>query len=164
MSVSAKYNLKLHVDEVLALGLDNVANPTAVHETTDESGTLNAGSTPPATKAWSDERQLAGGTDTFDLTALANGNLANVDFTGLKVQLVKIVADPTNTDDIVVADGASNGYHLFGDASGQITLGPGGAALLFFQDSLPDVSGTAKNVTVTSADADAIYDIILVAG
>ena len=162
-AVSAAYALALKVAETLGLALDHATDVDAEHDFAI-SGTLNGTSTPPATKAFSDEGQLSGGTKTIDLTALVGALAASVDFTGLKVQLVKIRADSANTSTITVKDGATNGYNLFGDASGQITLGAKDAALLFFNDSLPDVAAGAKDIDITSSDVDAKYDIIIVAG
>lgn len=164
MAVSAAINLALQATEDIDLGLDNVDNPTVVHQVAGGSKTLNASSTPAATKAWSDQRQLSGGSDSIDLTALANGNLANIDFTGLKVQVIKIVAAEANTAAITIADGATNGYHVFGDGSGQINLVAGGQALIYVPEGLPDVGASAKTIDVTSSDTDAIYDIVLIAG
>jgi len=118
----------------------------------------------PATKAWSDQRSLSSGTDSLDLTALVHTNLNNVDFTGLKVQLLKLKAAAANTAAIVFADASSNGYSLFGDASGQITLPAKAQALFYFGDTLADVSSTVKALTITSTDLDATYDILIVAG
>lgn len=89
---------------------------------------------------------------------------STVDFTGLKVQLAQIRAAAANTDVIVFKPASSNGYHLFGDNNGQITLNPGQAMLLTGYDALADVSSTAKALYMSSPDVDAQYDIILVAG
>lgn len=163
MSVTASFNLDLKADEVLALGLDNVTDPTLRHAVVT-SGTLTGSTSVPSTKAFSDQRSLAAGTDTLDLTALVGALSSAIDMTGLKVQLVKIVAAIANTEDIVIADTAATGYFIFGDASGQVTLPPGGSIMLFGNEGLPDVGAGAKDIDVTSSDLDAIYDIIIVAG
>ena len=69
-----------------------------------------------------------------------------------------------NTDPITVKPAAANGYNLFGDASGQVTLGPGDVLAVKYNDTLPDVAAGAKDITITSADAVAKYKIILGAG
>lgn len=165
MSVEASYNLYLRVVETLALAQDLAVNPSQTLTLGDVKGTLTSSTTVPATKAWSDTRGLGDGADSIDLTALARGSdLSNVDFTGLKVQLVIIAAAAANTAGIVFKDGAANPYLLFGDASGQVTLLPGTSCLLHWPDKLADVAAGAKEVDMTSTDLDAIYSMILVAG
>ena len=164
-AISATFDLKLKVDETVGLSLDQADDPTITHETSAVSGTLSAGSSVPATKAWSDERTLTGGSDTFDLKALSRGSiLSDVDCDGLKVQAVKFRADPTNTSAITISDASSNGYNIFGDSNGQVTLSPGAVILQYTPDVLADVSSTAKNVIVQSGDLDAKYQVVLVAG
>ncbi len=164
MSVEVTYNPTLKVVETLTLSIDKADDPTQTIEITGNGATLNATSTVPATKVWSDQRSLTAGTDSIDLTNLTNGNLPAVDMTGLKVQVVKIVSASANTDTITVVDGATNGYNLFGDASGQVTLMVGGHVLWFGNENLADVSSSVKTIDFSSSDTDATYDIIIVAG
>ena len=164
MAVTAIYELKLDVGETMALGLDNVSDLQHKHQISGGSGKLDANSTVPATKAWSDNRQLAAGSDSIDLNALPFGNLPNVDLTGVKVQLVKIKADAANTAAIKFKVGAANGYNIFGSATGEKSLPKGAQSIEFWNDQLPDVGAAAKNIDITSSDADAKYDIELVAG
>lgn len=164
MAVSAKYRFKLDVSETLAMGLDLAANPTVTHKITHQENTINATSTVPATKAYSDTASLSAGTATLDLTNLAGPISSTVDFTGLKVQIVKVSCPATNTAAVVVDVGATNGYNLFGDANGQITVHPGGIAMVYQPNLLPDVAAGAKTIDLTSSDVDATYSIVLVAG
>lgn len=163
-SVSARYDLKLIAAETVDLALDQAANPTTDHKIDGVSGTLDANSTVPATKTWSDDVTLTAGAKTHDLGALDRTSLGEVNFTGLKVQLLKILAADTNTETVTFADGAANPYFLFGDVNGQITLDAGMACLFYYNDKLPNVSVTASEVDVSSSDADAKYKIIMVAG
>lgn len=165
MAVTVSYNLFLRVTETLALAQDLAANPDQLLTLGDIKGTLTSSTSVPATKAWSDTRGLTAGTDSIDLTALTRGSdLSDVDFTGLKVQLLIIQTAAANTADVVFKDGASNAYLLFGDASGQITLPAGTSAMFYLADKLADVSASVKQVDISSSDADAIYSMILVAG
>ena len=163
MSVKVEYNLRAQAVETLALNIDS-PNPNVTHEISGDSGTLDANSTVPATKAWKDDRQLSSGTDTFDLTALSRGNLNDEDFTGLKVQIIKIKAKSTNTAVTTFKAGTTNGYNLFGNADGEITLDAGAVALFQMNDKLADVGASAKNIDISSTDVDAQYEILLVAG
>lgn len=163
MSVTANFALVCTVEEVVDLGMDIPADPTITHAISGTSGVLDASSAVPATKAWTDERTLAAGADTIDLTALEGGDLPDISFSGLKVQLVKIKADATNTAAVSFATGASNGYAIFG-TSGVVALSAGACCLFYMADKLGDVGSGAKTVDVTSADADAKYQIELVAG
>lgn len=164
MAVSAEYSLQLTVQESVALSIDTVTDPTLTKLITGTSGTLDSTTSAPVTKSWIDTRQLTAGTDAIDLTALGNGALANITFSGLKVQLVKISCASANTSPVIFAPGASNGYSLFGDADGQVALAGGAVALFFFNEKLGDVGSGAKAIDITSSDTDAIYTIQLVAG
>lgn len=164
MSVTARYNLSLDVDEVLSLNQDVGSDPT-IQRTTRASGTLDANSTPAATKVWSDTRALTSGTDAIDLTSLSRGSdLSTLDMTGLKVQACIITCPDSNSELVTFEDGSSNGYTLFGDASGEVSVPPGGTVALYFPEGLPDVGSSAKAVDVSSADDDATYTIELVCG
>lgn len=163
MGITAHYSLTLTVKEDAGLSMDEVTDPTITHKISDPSGTLRATSQVPATKVWSDSRTLTAGADALDLTNLARGNLVAATFSGLKVQAVKIKAAAANTGDLVFQAAGANGYSLFG-SGGVCVVPPGGQVLHYTPDNLGDVGSGAKAVAVTSADADAVYEIILVAG
>lgn len=166
MTVEVTYNSLLQVDETFAIAHDLVSdNPVGTHEITGSSASLDADSSPPCTKAWSDQVQLAAGALTLDLAALNRGSLLSAEnFTGLKVQVIKIKAPDTNTATVSIAPGATNGYHLFGAADGKVHLGPGDECLFKYTEQLPDVAAGAKDIALASAQADALLQIILVAG
>ena len=165
MSVEATYDLKLKVVESLDLSSDLASTPDVTFQTdTNVSGQLTATSTIPATKVWGDTRSLTAGTDTIDLTALTGPLGSTVDFTGLKVQLVKIVGAAANTAVLVVQQGDTNPYLIFNTTGRAIDVGIDGAYMQKWKDSLADVSSTVKTIKVTSSDTDASYEILLVAG
>lgn len=161
-----EFDLKCKVTETIPLGLDGVTDQAFVAQiaTDTSSGTKTPSSQVPCTTRWEDTLSLSGGTYTIDLTALASGNLPTKDLTGLKVQFFKFRNRSGNAN-MTIADGAANGYHIFGDASGQITLPPGMEVLLAATaaEGLPDVSGTAKNITITGTGAQS-FDVQIVAG
>lgn len=168
-SVKAKYALTLTIDETLGLGLDGVdTDPTMVHDFGADSATLDANSSPPATKSWSDQLQLAAGAGALDLTALDRGPiLSDVDFTGLKLQAIKLTCPTTNTGGITVEKkDAVTGYNPFGvdnSTAEKVTIVPGGGIVMFFDDELEDIDATHKDLTFTGTGTEAI-NIILVAG
>lgn len=164
MSVNAKYDFKLTVEETPALSEDLADDPTIVQKMTGANGTLTASSTVPATKSWADQRQLSAGADSLDLTALVNSARDNIDMTGLKVQLLKIKAAAENANAIKFDVGSSNGYNIFGSATSEVSVPPGGMIMLYGADGLPDVAAGAKAIDISSSDVDAIYDIQIVAG
>jgi hypothetical protein len=164
MSVRCKYNLYLLAEETISLSEDLISNPTVTHQITVSHGTYSASSTVPVSQAWSDTRTLTAGADALDLTALVQAARTNINFNTLKVQAVKIKASANNSAVVVFAPSGTNGYNLFGNADGTIALPPGAEALMLFKEGLADVSATVKAVAITSADTDASYSIILVAG
>lgn len=163
-AVSAKYNLLLDVTETLGLGVDMATDPAVKHVfPTVISGTLTSSSSVPVTKTYNDTLALSAGTLDVDLTALPGPSGTTVTFDGLKVQLIKIRNNST-TDTLTIAGASVNPYELFGAADGQITLPVGGTCEFFMNEGLADVSATVKDVTFTSSDNTAPFDIQLVAG
>lgn len=162
MTVNASFTHTFTATETKAAG-NELTTPVSATHAKSATGTLSATSTPVASDIWSDERTLSAGADTIDLTALAETGFAAKDFTGLKVQFVRIIADPTNTDDLVFDEGAANGYALFG-SGGNILLGPGDEAIFKHNETLEDIGSTNAEIDVSSSDVDAKYQIILVVG
>ena len=114
-AVSATYDLKLSVSETIALGLTHAADPTTSHELTQHRATLNGTSTPPVTKTYSGTVMLTAGQASLDLTSLTGPCSETRDFTGLKVQLIKLACPTANTAGITVAaKDSTTGYNLFG--------------------------------------------------
>lgn len=163
-SVSTVFDFIMTSTETLDLSLDLSTDPKITEQIVGPKGTLNATSTVKVSKQFSDKRTLSAGTDTFDLTALVRSPAPSpVDFTGLKVKLFKIKADDSNTDDITIKPNVSNGYAIFG-ATNELDLPPGTTQYLWGADKFPTVGATSKDMDVTSAQANAIYEISMVAG
>lgn len=122
-SVKSKYALTLNVDETLALGLDHAEDPQFTHSLGAHAATLTAATTPPVTKTFSATLNLSGGIATLDLTSLAGPAGTTVDFTGLRIQNIKLFCPATNTAGIEVKakDGAT-GYNLFGPNNAIVTM------------------------------------------
>ncbi len=162
-TVSARVNPELSVTLTMDPALDlGDGSPATTIKTGDTATTLNASSTPPATKVASDERALVAGADALDLTAAPGRDGGTVDFTGLKVQAIKIVADAGNAGPITFAKGSSNGYELYG-SSWTFDVQPGGKHVQTFEDQAPDVGAAAKAIDVSGTGTDS-YKIIIVAG
>jgi len=168
MSVILHYDLSFKAVEDLAAGLDLATGSTFTHKFTGIAGVLNADSDNEVSKVWSDNRALAAGTDTIDLTSLARGSaLVAEDFTGLYVKFIAVMAPYANTAAIKVTAGGANGYLLWGSAAGELNVGAEAVVTMFAAGgpgSPPVVAAGAKNITLTSTDLDATYDILLVAG
>lgn len=115
----------------------------------------------PVTKDWSDDdRTLAGASETLDLASLPDGQ----NWTGLKVQIIQIKAhDDNNASGLTFGTGGTNGYNIFGHASGIHTLYPGDELHIKCKDNLQDVGASDKTIDVAGTAGDK-YDIQLVAG
>lgn len=100
-------------------------------------------------KVWGDERTLAASaTEDLDLagTALLDTYGTAVAFT--KVTLLAVIADPGNTNNVVVGAAAANAWTGMLNSTGTITLRPGGFA--FIGVGAADLSGH----TVTAGTGD----------
>ena len=150
MSVVCSYNLSMAVQETLESGVDGASNPVITHAALDVSGTLRSSTTVPATKCSFDSVPLVAGAATIDLTALpmTANSATTFDATGLKVQVIRLENPSTNANNITFAEGASNGYSLWGSAWA-ITLKPGQAVMYYGADGTPDVAAGDKTIDVT---------------
>lgn len=167
MSVTLRYDAKFQADEVPALAVDLApTNPTLQHRIAypGVTGVLDALSTVAISDVYSDRRALAAGAYTLDLRALTSTLGVSKDFNGLKVKGIIIVANPANTAGIVVKDGATNGYLIFGTSTGENTVWPGLPLVQLFGNNLAAVSATVKTIDFSSADTDAEFEIVLVVG
>ena len=84
--------------------------------------------------------------------------------TGLKVQVFFFIANANNTANISIQDGATNGYDIFGDSGSYVSVPPGGWVLYYGADGLDDVGSSDKTIDLASSDADASYQVQIVAG
>lgn len=165
MAITATIERFFRVSEPEALSLQHIADPSLVHNLGLAKLTLTPTSTPAISKAWSKRVALSSGSLTLDLTALSRGSaLDAVDLTGLKVQAALFSAPSTNTDTVLIEEGATNGYAVFGDATGEIRLAAGGSCCFYNPEGNEDVGASALAIDFTSSDVDANVDILLVAG
>lgn len=165
MAVTANFVQRVYATETLGVSLDlQVAAPTVIHSLSPISADLSATSTPVVSQIWSDSITLTAGAATIDLSSLARSGLATLDLSALKVQAFIVRARSTNTDTVTVADGGTNGYNIFGDASGQVTLAAGAAVSFYSPEGLQDIGSSDKTIDLSSSDADAIVDVVILAG
>ena len=151
------------VKETVALGLDNVTNPRITHALAMLlPAKLTSSTTPPVTKVWSDEVALSGGAKTLDLEALVNVNLPNVNFVGLKVQILIMSCPASNTGPITIVPGASNDYDI-GGAAMSWAVSPGGMLIYLSDDDAPDVASADSELDFAGTGSE-VFDILMVAG
>lgn len=147
MAVEVAWAQTITIVETLPNNTGSAADASrkVTHTNYNESGTLNAGSTPPATLQASFLLPLSSGAATIDLRALTGTNGASVDGNGLKVQLFRI--KNLGANNMVLTPGASNGIDLFG-ASFSITIFPGAVWECFLNDNAPDIAAGDKTIDV----------------
>ena len=123
MSVQATITSKIVVAETLEI--PSVGRPVVRHDSFKTDATLNADTTPDATAVVSMVVTLTAGAATVNLAALP-GSQGTFDATGLKIRSLwvkNLKEDGTaNTGAVTITPGASNGYNVFGSASGLVTL------------------------------------------
>lgn len=149
MAVSVAYASQITITETLPVntGSASDANRVVTHNQYNESGTLNSGSTPPATLQASFLMTLTAGAATIDLRALTGTNGAVVDGNGLKVQMVRIKNLGANP--MTIKSGASNGHTGFFTATTGHVVNPGGHIQIFTNDNGDDIDATHKTWDVT---------------
>jgi len=147
--------------ETLTSSVDGITAPDVTHDKFNTVGTFSATTTIPVTEVFSDTVALVAAAKTLDFTALAGVN-GTIDATGLKLQFF-LFRNPTGNSAITIKDGASNGYNLFGDASGQVTIPAGGLCQFFGADLLQDVAAADAEIDITGTGTES-FDVLLVFG
>lgn len=114
--------------------------------------------------------QKIAATTTIDLTAVQGAVMPStatrsIDLTSAKIVAAIFRAKTTNTSAVNIAPGGSDPYPIFGTGN-DIDLKPGMVVGVGFDGvatTLPAVSSTVKNITVTIAGSDSV-EVILLAG
>jgi hypothetical protein len=156
MTVSVTFNMRMDVTETLDVDVDSAAQPVIQHSALSIKKTLNASSTPAATKHSQQVYSLSGGAKTIDLTALLSTYGKVLDCTGLKVRLIRF--ENLGTATMTIGKGASSGYDLFGGTIAPAVAAPDGTTptglMQSFGDGLAAVDGTHKTIDVTGTGTD----------
>lgn len=168
MTVKATLSCSMDVTETIAAASspaspsDGSGNTRRFTEYNEVNKILDGSTTPAADTVVDLSRTLAAASETQDLTAAAKASdiASTVDLTGKKLVGILINAASTNNaSGLTISPAASNGYNLFGSASGQVTLFPG-MTLELFQNgiaaSLQAVAAGAKDITFAGTVADKV--------
>lgn len=150
MALTTALNLTLRATESAAAG-DLYSPPSTVHLKTVAGQLASGVGANQADVAWSDRRTIAAsGAESLDLAGVLTGALGGAK-TFVKVKTILIVADPANTNDVVVGNAGGDGTAGYAGPLGGVTetvkVKPGGV-LLFH------APGAAGLGTVTAATAD----------
>ena len=143
MSISTAYKFGLSTRETLTSGVPDVSTPVLNHNGYDESGVLNATSTPPATKCSFFLLTLSAGAATINLASLTGAAGITVDGTGLRVQCIRVKNLGANA--MTFSEGASNGIAL---ACGTFVVPAGGITQIFLNDASPDIASGDRTIDV----------------
>jgi hypothetical protein len=118
--------------------------------------TLNAGSTPPASKYTGYEVNLSGGALTLDLTNLLGRAGDAFTGTGLKLQAVVFANKSTNANTMLIATGGSNGYQTDNATNLSLPLAPGQAAYLWLDNASQTVGSSHKTFDITGTGSQTL--------
>jgi hypothetical protein len=149
------------VRESLALGYADNSGIIQWGDLISQSITLTENTSPPVDAAWGAQVALSAGTVTLALDALARTNQVALDLTGMSV--IAFLFRNLGANAMTIAGAGSDPYELFGDATGQMTVGPGGVVQAYQGSSLAAVSGTVSDITVTGTGTQQ-FALILAAG
>lgn len=163
-----KLNLQLEATESGVALPDSPAAPSTqslTHSGFNVAQSFSAASVPVGDAIAFFEVTLSGGAASINLAALPH-NGATIDGTGKKVQAA-IFRNPAGNNPMTITDGASNGYNIFGDASGQVTI-PGhaskpSAVAIFFPEGLQDIAAGDRTIDVAGTGTE-VLEVGLVLG
>ena len=170
----AQLGMILNATESIELNFEMAGKPIVElnHSSPDNGNTrtLTATGAVPVTTIFSNESKLVDdgtgvGIGTLDLRALSRVAIGDaVDMNGLKLQVMYFKNLNSNSGDLKIDVGATNGYN-FGATTSEISLKRGGELMLFQNENAPNVTGTAKTIDLSStSDPDLTYQVILLAG
>lgn len=155
MSIAVTMRFAFQVTETLTDFVDASPNPNINHTRFDKTLALDAagsGSTGPVVANHIDDIEMVAGLHTVDLTALpqsGSGGGGIFDATTMKVQGFRVEYPTTNSDTLTIGPGAADPYEIFGGPTQSILLFPGGLFQFYYDDKLPDISATAKDIDFT---------------
>lgn len=148
MAVSCNYFFGMTTRETLDTGVPAATTPIITHDAYNESATLNATSTPPATEVSMFLLTLTAGAATINLAALTGAN-GTIDGTGLRVQMIRV--KNLGSASMTFSDGASNGIAL---ACGTFIVPAGGIVQMFLNDASPDIAAADRTIDVAGTGTD----------
>lgn len=158
MSVTQTYNSLVGVSEILTVGVSSSNSDNRLgHDGINTLKTLNAdasSSQPAISKFCHRDRALVAAAFTIDLTSEVGTNGAAVDFTGLKVQVIKF-KNPAGNAAMTITFGAANPYLLGGAAFKWIL--PADSEITFYaNEGTPDVAGGSKDIDVSGTGTESL--------
>lgn len=164
VAVSVDYETNITVTPTYSGDYISSGNATLLYNGMDESGTLTGATAVPVTKFSSSRIAMDAGAATIDLSALPGVSAEEtVDFTGLKVQVMKIRNLSTNANKITLTKGASNGWSFVSTDTWTIPLLPNQSVELLFKDGSADVSAGACEIDLAGTGAQ-VLEYTFVAG
>ncbi len=159
--ISCSTALTAKVIEELTDGSLNSNADRVTHGTFDRAATLSPTTTPAVSKSALVEGALSAGAAVLDLQVLSGVNGADVDMTGLTVEVFRF-KNTHATDPITIAPGDSEAYLLLGAAFKIIVLA--GQEFYFIgNDACPTVSSSLSDIKLTGAGTET-YELTVVAG
>jgi D-alanyl-D-alanine carboxypeptidase len=125
-----------------------------------EEQTLSSGSSVDAEVVYMGTITLSDGSATVDLKALENSEGDTIVTEGKNVRAIMARATATNTGAFSLADGASNGYQMFGNTF-LIALNDSNWFLSYLGADAPAISDTSKTIDCAGTGSESCKVIII---
>lgn len=169
MAASGSVNFNISALEVIPAGdgsgAGSIEHALAKFAGLTTSRTFGGTGSPTWVDTWSDTVDLAAGTATIDLNALARqAPLEDVDAGTQKLVAWAFAGAAANTAGIEVAPDATNGYFVFGTTDDKITVYPNQIVMgvSMGQADLPAVAaGSADEITFTGTGTEQIHVLLI---
>jgi hypothetical protein len=123
---------------------------------------LHSGSTPDAELVYYGTWALSDGSATKSLLAQTDAGGNTIASTGKTVRYFKFKATSTNTQAVVLGEGASNGYELLGDGW-SIALSAGHWIDGYLIDDAPSIGASATNIDLSGTGSESV-EVLLIFG
>lgn len=157
--VNLESNLSIHGK----LQGDNMSAKDVLVDGTNDILQLSSATTPDVEYAATDDLVMTGSAQQIDLLdGLTDPEGIALALNTKLVRAIKFRAKSTNTGNITITEGSSNGYELLGDAF-KFILKPGQHVLIYLASGAPAIGSTATNIDVTGTLND-VLEYSLIAG
>lgn len=160
MAANAQLRFGGAIREIGAVG-PNVGSTSISWSLIDQVITLSGTTNPAVDDVWARRLALTAGALTLSLVALEAEGMDAKDWTGKNIY--GWVIRNLGASEMTFTAAVTNGYPLFGDAAGQVTIPAGGMMQGYIPAGLDAVSATVSDVDIAGTLVEQ-FDIALIAG
>lgn len=156
---SGRIKFDMNAKHTVTAGIGSSASDAVIEHKLTLNQTVPSGTSVPATVVGSFTVTLASSTAFIDMTAVAIGNGATADCTGLKLQAIG-ANNPSGNGTVTLSYGTSSAYNFAGTSFSH-SVQAGGSFLHYAPEGSSDVSTSAKNILATGTGTQSFHCMVI---